>query len=364
MKFRFCSFVGIVFSILLMLLSNSIYANAADKSFLIQVVYFEPSNSKRFKKMKPKIEKSILDSQRIFGLGLQAHGFGFKTFKYEKDEKGKLVIHVVKGKHKVMHYKDKTHNRVLSEVPREFQFFGGAPGKNKDKIVVFVVGGVSVVESSRAGFGYNFQNGRYGGLCFIAGNRISSMLVGHEIGHTFGLFHRNSCNGCLMNASRNMGDVLKPEQARWLDKSYFFNDKKSNRVYPNIRDENYVMRKFGNSLQFQLGISSETGLHQIRVHKWRFGPTFLRKYYNGEKKTILFINVNKNNIPKEGFYVTVMNTDGAMASKVIKIKGTPDVNDLDDWDNDDQGNNDSVPHSVDPVHKITLTWAQLKYNLF
>ena len=327
MKFRFCS-------ILLMLLFSSIYANAADKSFLMQVVYFEPSDSDRFKKMKPKIEKSILDTQRMFGLGLQKHGFGFKTFQFEKDEKGKLVIHVVKGKHKVKHYQDGTQNKVLDEVPREFQFYRGAPNKNRDKIVVFVVGGVPVIESNRAGQGYNFHNGRYGGLCFIAGKRIGSLLVAHEIGHTFALFH-NGYNGHLMKTGGFRGEELTPYEARWLDKHYFFNDKKNiseqkkDRVYPNISDENYVMRKFGNSLQFQLGITSETGLHQIRAHKWKYGPTFLRKNYKGENKTILFINIKKNNVPIDGFYITMMNTDGAIARKLIKMKATPDVNDLD-----------------------------------
>ena len=160
--------------------------------FDVHVIYFKPTDA-------PDIDKvyhdTILkDIQRYFQSEMTRHGFTDKTFPLELDEQGKVVIHVVNGKHNTDHYDiGDEFARVEPELP--FQFNNQQNWNSRDNVQLIIMGGIVLNGDWNGGpdWGFTWHGGRWGGVAFVTMDRINDFpnhylgVVAHELGHAFAL---------------------------------------------------------------------------------------------------------------------------------------------------------------------------------
>ena len=96
----------------------------AKASARLHVVYFTPSDREPEPRYRERLEAILEDIRAFYREGMAHAGFGPKTFDLDRDEQGKVIIHLVKG------------NDPESAYPRSgFVQNGGADASTRDKIM-------------------------------------------------------------------------------------------------------------------------------------------------------------------------------------------------------------------------------------
>lgn len=218
------------------LVSSVPAAAQALPDYLVRAVYFVPKNRTPQADYAGKVHAMVHLSQTFYAHQMSGYGYGPKTFRYEEDANGRVLVHLVNGQYDDTYYHPDPYGRVRSEVD--------AAGLLGPKWVTFVmeetdyvsngnvVGAVAVGGSDnyRPGYGWGgnavvgasglwydvpagFADNRdYGsvlgftalpwwfksespcpasGTAYTVGKLAGIALGGtaHEIGHAFGLNH-------------------------------------------------------------------------------------------------------------------------------------------------------------------------------
>lgn len=359
----------LLFIFLFSLLCVCGYANP----FVVQTIYFEPTDAPPLAEMREKINTYSKQSRTLYADEMERHGFGRKTYKLETDNKGDVIIHHVKGKQNANFYQigEKTSIRISRELPAHLDV-NTPPWDKQDKIRVFIVGGVTLVNNSSWGVGWPYHSGRYGGTCVLAGANanFNQYLIAHEIGHCFGLYHRVNCDTCLMGSGNT---TLARYEANWLDKHYHFNDHANRFIYPKLVSDKPRLEVIGETeIRFEIDVRSETGLHQAMIFRRRDIVVIGFDYLNGENKDT--IQFRKERHAWDHVTLQVMDTDGdytmipisiTLPNSIDKIPydKNPDTivhNDEEVEKEEDNDEEKDKQFRVKPKDKLTTSWAKLK----
>lgn len=278
----------------------------AHAEFIVQTIYFQPTNAPSFNSVKDNINSIMLDTQRIYADELERHGFGRKTFRLEM-ENNNVKIHHISGKSNVSAYESDTWRSVTAELPNHLNPYVHSIDK-LDRVRVIIVG-IPLINKTYAGLGGSQTNGNYfGGNCIIAqaSPQYGIELIFHEIGHCFSLFHQGKDihNELVLN---NRLELLKYE-ARWLDKHYHFNNNQKSGSRPIISDIP-TTNVNNNILEFTINARSDTGLHQAVIARKASLEVLDYVYLNGE---------NEFDLPFEVENILLNNRIGVM---VIDVQG-------------------------------------------
>jgi hypothetical protein len=101
--------------------------NQAAQPKKLYVVYFTPADREPVPKYGQRLEAILEDIRKFYRDGMERQGFGPKTFPLERDAKGKLIMHLVKGKKTKAAYANSWNNRfsvIGGECERMFQTSG------------------------------------------------------------------------------------------------------------------------------------------------------------------------------------------------------------------------------------------------
>ena len=88
----------------------------------VRMIYFVSDPQGFRQEVVDKMKTTIQEVQRIFADQISAHGFGEKTFNYEKDAQGEPMVHVVYGSGGNYHY-GRALGRIEQEYDLELQIF-------------------------------------------------------------------------------------------------------------------------------------------------------------------------------------------------------------------------------------------------
>ncbi len=216
--------IRIVF--LVFVLTICLFSLIADSAFDVKVIYFKPSDAGDID--IDKHDRMLKDIQRHYQSEMTRHGYKDYTFPLELDNSGKLIIHVVNGKHKSVHYDNRpsAYEEYLQTIKPElpFKFNNDLNVESRDVVHLIIVGGVTVKNwGDKQGMGFTWLHGRFGGIATIKANSLREFpnhylaLVAHELGHAFALDpghngHQDTLNGTIIafgQTTEDWGDRMK-----------------------------------------------------------------------------------------------------------------------------------------------------------
>ena len=259
---------------------------------LVRIIYFVPNDLTPQPNMLTKLDKLIKDVQNFYAEQMEANGFGRKTFNFETDEDGNVVVYQVKGKFNDAYYYADTSDRVTNEISSQFE-------KNKHVDLIFVESRTETVEmNSACGVGGTrwlesqhqiITRGGYAvipasGKCFDGD--VGKYVVAHELGHAFGLPHDFRDEKYIMSYG-DKADSLSMCAAEWLSVSRLFNTEQTSFNEPTtvqmLTTDIYPLNADNHTILFQ--ITDLDGIHQVQLHVQATGddPTTGSKLHSCQK---------------------------------------------------------------------------------
>lgn len=184
---------------------------------IVRLIYFLPSDRSPQPDINEKFDKLIKEAQEIFAGQMDYHGFGRKTFQFETDAIGKVIVHHVKGKFKDEYYQSQA-GKVWEEIDDHF-----------DISTNIYLAALDTSTEDLDGFacGYGGPYGTSGGTVLIPASGWCFEEIDvtvHELGHAFGLQHdfRNNLKPWIdLYSTEPMTTSLCA--AEWLDAHRYFN---------------------------------------------------------------------------------------------------------------------------------------------
>ena len=257
---------------------------------------------------------------------MQRHGYGPKTFKVEKIA-GKFRVHTANGKHPIKHYTTGTIEKVIQDLPNEL--------KRINNIYIIVINGLREIKFSNEisqGVARSGHCDVSNGELFLAGANpaLDFRTLVQGLGFTFGLRHNIFNPNSIMKAgiiAEHLGDgqdELSNYEARWLDKSHYFNPPHPIDPPPEMKAEHPVIVG-RETIRIRVDLSSRNELHQaIAMRHWE--DVIAYDFLSGTKDTAHF-QIEKNLLERvPSIDMLVMDIKGNSCFYKIKVGLAASVN--------------------------------------
>ena len=227
----------------------------------VRMIYFVSDQQRFRQEVVNKMKATIREVQRIYADQIRAHGFGERTFTYEKDAQGEPLVHIVYGSGG-----NYGHWRALQRIEWEY-------GYDLDSNIYFIVLGNEEDIQSRNVLGLGLQTSRNGGWGMLRQYIDPNFVVraAHELGHAFGLWHNFNNDAYIMSYGGQSRNRLSEFSAGHLAVHPHFNPDSS--TY-----QEYVLdlptcevlsarsyRTGATSVPIQLELSDPDGLQQVSL---------------------------------------------------------------------------------------------------
>ncbi len=288
----------------------------------VRLIYFIPSDRTPQPDIDAKLDKLIKTAQQIYASQMEHHGFGKKTFKFEKNADGKAVVHHIKGKFKDEYYEKKS-GKVWDEIDKQFDTYFNI-------YLTALESRAEVLDGFACGFGGT--RGDFGGTVLIPASGqcfYETAVTVHELGHAFGLAHdyRNNLKPWV-NLYTNEPMTTSFCAAQWLDVHPYFNTREttSNQL-TTIQMATPKRVPESNKVHFQFTITDKDRLHQAQFlipesHNSPFSKLQDFKGLNSDKEKVEFFTTQLT--PKIKFvWLRVIDKNGYFTEKRFRIKMEP-----------------------------------------
>ena len=178
----------------------------------LRLFYFLPSDRPFRPEVVQRIKDDIRNIQAFYGEQMEAHGFGYKTFRFETDDDGEPLVHRIDGQHHDSHYLDQTWD-LVPEIEPLFDL--------SKSISVFVIdNSTNLIDGTAAG---SATRGSKQSGALLVGGDFPWDLLAHELGHTFGLGHDFRDERFIMSSGLGERRVLSACSAGFLAVHPYFN---------------------------------------------------------------------------------------------------------------------------------------------
>ena len=164
----------------------------------VRMFYFLPNDRPVREGIIRKMKEEIRGIQTFFGEQMQAHGYGYRTFRYETDDEGEPLVHRVDGLHPDRHYVDRTFLKMKEEIVQTFDL-----SKN---VNILVIDNASDLLSGYA-LGTATRWSKQSGAAVVTAGGVWRTTA-HELGHAFGLLHNFHSGTYMMSYGKTHGPVL------------------------------------------------------------------------------------------------------------------------------------------------------------
>ena len=223
----------------------------------VRLFYFLPSDRRLRVHVVQRIRDEMLRVQAFFGEQMEAHGFGYRTFRLERDDEGDPVVHRVNGQRPDSHYIDGTW-ALADEIRQRFDLSKG--------ISVLVIDN-SNDRINRRNAGEASRWSKEGGAALVSGE-FTWQLLAHELTHTFGIGHDFRDDRYIMSFGQRARNALSACSAGVLAVHPYFNPDVGlewgegpavERLSPSTYPEGSA------SVPIRLRLADPDGLQQVRL---------------------------------------------------------------------------------------------------
>ena len=291
---------------------------------MVRLVYFLPKDSQAQPDINAKLDTWIKDVQRLYANELEFHGFDRKTFRFETDTNGRVVIHHVQGLSDEAHYHQGTFSKVLEEISQRFD-----GSKNTYLIAVETrtfEGGGSCGRAKNVGKMGGYAMIPATGYC-VAEN-VAVGLAAHELGHVFGLKHDFRKDAYIMSYGWNLRRKLSRCAAEWLNMHPYFNPPRTGVDQPTEIRMLPLQEVSLDKLQFRFQVADADGLVQAQLltlttaEPVAVGSSELIACQSlaGEHSTLTFVTTELTVRPVEVVSLQVLDKKGNVASQSFPIQ--------------------------------------------
>ena len=189
--------------------------------YTVRTIHFIPNDRELDPNMDTKLDGLIKDVQEFYADQMEAYGFGRKTFSFEADDAGNVVVHRVNGKHKDAYYQDPSRGAwiVWREIKARFDM-----SRNIYLLALDISDDFLNGDARFIGLG---TGSSLNGQALIPASNFDG--TAHELGHGFGLVHGNPV-GIQIRTSPDIGDPMISSYcaAEGLDGHRYFNSSPNN----------------------------------------------------------------------------------------------------------------------------------------
>ena len=227
----------------------------------VRMIYFLPNDRPFRQEVVDSMKVTVRQIQTFYAEQMQAHGHGYRTFRFETDARGEPMVHRVDGQYPDNHYLDNTFRTVLEEVEQAF---------DRDANIYFIVVDNSINAIGTGGQlagGVGSRSKKNGGVALVH-EGFSFHTAAHELGHAFGLWHDFRDDVYIMSYGGDQRRSISACNAEFLAVHPYFN--------PDIPDEAtlgptmelispsiYLYPAGSTSVSIQLKVRTSDGLHQV-----------------------------------------------------------------------------------------------------
>ena len=183
----------------------------------VRMIYFLPNDRPYRQSVVDTMKARMVRLQAFFGQQMEAHGYGYMTFRYETDADGEPKVHRLDGAHADRYYHDDTSEWVTKEVGQAF---------DPSDVVFFIV--IDNRDGKWIGYGTDRRvagiasGGKDGGKLIVPGG-FSFWVAAHELAHAFGMLWHDYRDRSHVLSTSSRSDRLSACSAAHLSVSPFFN---------------------------------------------------------------------------------------------------------------------------------------------
>ena len=224
----------------------------------VRLFYFLPNDNPFQADVVDSMKTAIRQIQTFFGEQMEAHGYGYKTFRFETDDQGEPLVHRVDGQHPDRHYVEGRFP-MYDEMMDVFDLSAN--------INILVID-ISTDRIDRTLLGTAGHWSKHSGVAILA-DGFHWVVMAHELGHAFGLPHDFHDDGLIMSYGETTGrNVLSACSAEFLAVHPYFNPDVSTTETPGPAIERLSSPAYpagSESVAIRLRVSDADGLHQARM---------------------------------------------------------------------------------------------------
>ena len=223
----------------------------------VRLFHFLPNDRHLRPSVVQGMRDDILRIQAWYGEQMEAHGYGYRTFRIETDDRGDPLVHLVDGQHPDINYLRGTW-ALREEIAEVYDLSGN--------IHVYVIDNstnrIDLVNRGEAG-----RRDKQSGAALVAAD-VPWQTMAHELGHVFGLDHDFHDDTYIMSYGDFYRNALSPCSAEFLSVHPYFNpdvgvEEAEGPAIEVLSPPTYP--EGSESVPIQLRVHDPDGLHQVRL---------------------------------------------------------------------------------------------------
>ena len=233
-----------------------------DLPSMVRLIYVFSSDATPHPNIETRLDSLIKETQQFYAEQMEKHGFGRKTFSFEKDANGNAVVHHLKSLRPAARYTGGGRDlraELESQLDMAQHFYLVVLDASFEGILGEDACGVAFPEHRGTGGIDTFEMDNRLAMIYAFGECHSVGVAAHELGHLFGLKHDYRDYRYVMNHGALIPQ-LSYWAAEWLDVHPALNP--SQPESDNITTID-VLSSRSNRLQFQ--VADADGIHQAQL---------------------------------------------------------------------------------------------------